>query len=99
MPTFSELVELRDNCTPTWITQNGVHGIKLTGPNGNSIFLPKAGYCFDRSFESAGYYGFYWSSTLNEYTSRANALDFDVAGYLYLSYYRYFGYSVRAVMR
>jgi hypothetical protein len=44
MPTRAEQDELRNNCTWTWTTQNGVNGYKVTGTNGNSIFLPAAGY-------------------------------------------------------
>ena len=44
MPTEAEMEELKDNCTWTWTTQNGVNGCTITGPNGNSLFLPAAGY-------------------------------------------------------
>ena len=65
MPTDAEWTELRTICTWTWTTQNGVNGRKVTGPNGNSIFLPAAGYRYDTSFYDAGSYGFYWSSSLS----------------------------------
>lgn len=45
MPTSAEIYELRNDCTWRWTTQNGVYGCKVTGPNGNSIFLPATGYC------------------------------------------------------
>ncbi len=64
MPTAYELRELRDNCTHEWITQNGVDGHLFTATNGNSIFLPAAGYrYFGESFNANGY-GYYWSSSL-----------------------------------
>ena len=44
MPTSTEMQELIDNCTFEWTIQNGVNGGKFTGPNGNSIFMPAAGY-------------------------------------------------------
>ena len=44
MPTKAEQDELRNNCTWTWTTLNGVDGYRVTGPNGNSIFLPAAGF-------------------------------------------------------
>ena len=40
MPTNDELTELRNNCTWTPTTQNGVKGSTVTGPNGKSIFIP-----------------------------------------------------------
>ncbi len=63
MPTKAEQDELRNNCTWDWTTQNGVNGYKVTGPNGNSIFLPAAGYKYEGSL-GAGSYGYYWSSSL-----------------------------------
>jgi len=65
MPTDAEWTELRTQCTWTWTTQNGVNGRKVTGPNGNSVFLPAAGFRFVTDLYSAGSDGFYWSSSLN----------------------------------
>ncbi len=66
MPTDAELTELRENCTWTWTTQNGVYGYKVTSKsNGNSIFLPAAGYLNGDALYNAGSYGLYWSSSLS----------------------------------
>ena len=43
MPTHIEMQELY-NCTHEWVQINGVNGCKITGKNGNSIFLPASGY-------------------------------------------------------
>ena len=97
-PTDAELTELRTQCTWTWTTQNGVNGYKVTGTNGNSIFLPAAGYRYSSSLGSAGSYGYYWSSTL-EISSSSLALNVGF-NYSYVSSYhydRYFGRSVRPV--
>ena len=64
MPTDAEMTELRNNCTWTWTTQNGVKGYQVTGPNGNSIFLPAAGCRRGSSLDDAGSYGVFWSSSL-----------------------------------
>ena len=64
MPTKAEQDELRNNCTWDWTTQNGVNGYKVTGPNGNSIFLPAAGCTNAGTLIGAGSYGYYWSSSL-----------------------------------
>ena len=99
MPTKAEQDELREQCTWVWTTQNGVNGYKVTSKkNGNSIFLPAAGYRYDSSLYSAGSYGYYWSSSLD-------AGDPDYAYYLYFSSdhvawgssYRYIGFTVRPV--
>ncbi len=63
MPTMEELEELNSKCTWQWTTQKGINGYKVTGPNGNSIFMPAAGCREGSSLSSAGEYGYYWSST------------------------------------
>ena len=63
MPTKAEMEELRDNCTWTWITQGNVNGMKVTGPNGNSIFLPAAGIIEGTSYYDIGEFPCYWGST------------------------------------
>ncbi len=63
MPTESEMQELIYKCIWIWTTQNGVSGYKVTGPNGNSIFLPATGCRSGSSLDDAGIYGYYWSST------------------------------------
>ena len=99
MPTLDEQKELLNNCTWTWTTQNGVNGYKITGPNGNSIFLPAAGCRIGSEVYDRGSYGNYWSSSLNGYYSNyACYLLFD-SGYHDWNYYyhRYYGHSVRPV--
>lgn len=65
MPTLTECNELVNNCTWTWTTQNGVTGAKVTGPNGNSIFLPAGGRKYAESgLRDFGNYGCYWTSTI-----------------------------------
>ena len=99
MPTHEEQYELRENCTWTWTTQNGVNGYKVTSKkNGNSIFLPAAGYRNDSSLYYAGSYGYSWSSSLRpDDPSYAYGLlfrSYDVGG---LSSNRGYGQSVRPV--
>lgn len=40
IPTAAEIAELCHGCTWEWEILNGVSGAKVTGPNGNYIFLP-----------------------------------------------------------
>lgn len=64
LPTKRELDELIDNCTWIWTTLNDVDGYEVKSKkNGNSIFLPAAGFCFGDSPYTQGSYGHYWSST------------------------------------
>lgn len=70
MPTLSELRELINTryTNSVWTTENGVNGYRITsivkGFEGNSIFLPAAGYYDGSVIESVGEMGNYWSSTL-----------------------------------
>ena len=98
MPTKAEQDELRTNCTWTWTTQNGVKGYKVTGTNGNSIFLPAAGNRYGAYLYDSGSYGRYWSSSLDVGSSyNAYYLYFDSGHYGWGSNNRYIGQSVRPV--
>jgi hypothetical protein len=78
IPSINEMKELISKCTWEWTTQRGVNGQKVTGPNGNSIFLPAAGYRHGVFTENNGTYGCYWSSSLGDfYSSSAGYLSFD----------------------
>ena len=100
MPTDAEMQELIDKCIWTWwIAQNGVKGYKVTGPNGNSIFLPAAGCRSGSSLPNAEIFGFYWSSTPNE-RSRFSAYDLEFDFVIQEMGCRdyYYGRSVRPVL-
>lgn len=64
MPTKEEMEELLNNCSGIWTSRNSVNGYLLTGSNGNSIFMPAAGFCFESYVRHAGNWGLYWSSSL-----------------------------------
>ncbi|MBR5854184.1 MAG: hypothetical protein IKY87_00725, partial [Paludibacteraceae bacterium] len=99
MPTDAEWTELREKCKWTLTTQNGVRGYKVTSKsNGNSIFLPAAGYRGDSSLLNAGRYGYYWSSSLfTDYPDFAWSVYFYSSSVYRYNYYRYYGFSVRPV--
>ena len=100
MPTMKEMEELRDECTWKWVTQSGVEGMKVTGPNGNSIFLPAAGYRDGADLIDRGSYSAYWSATLDEdYNNFAFNLSFYDSRCNCYSDYRYFGSTVRPVTK
>lgn len=63
MPTYHELNELINDCKWEQMIYNGVNGVKITGPNGNSIFLPAGGFKVSTFHQVAGFNGYYWSST------------------------------------
>ena len=99
MPTHEEFTELRKKCTWTWTTQNGVIGYKVTSKkNGNSIFLPAAGYRGNSSLSGAGLCGYFWSSSLytdNPYYARFVGFNSSLVGWD--GYLRDLGLSVRPV--
>lgn len=66
-PIQEEWLELMENTTSEWTTENGVNGRRFTAPNGNSIFLPAAGRRKSDGFSEVGNYGTYWSSSLFTY--------------------------------
>ena len=64
-PTKVECQELIDNTIATWTTQNGVNGRLFTSNNGNSLFLPAAGYHWFGELAEDGMNGLYWSSLVD----------------------------------
>ena len=102
MPTQAECVELAENCSWEWTEMDGINGMKVTGKNGNSIFLPAAASrTGDKISNQVGQRGCYWSGTL--WPDNSN-----FASYLYFysdasrvqpsrSNRRYIGMSVRPV--
>ena len=96
MPTYSQLIELYDNCTKTWTTMNGVNGSLLTGPNGNTIFLPAAGTRHDGILGGEGLAADYWSRTHGNGAGAYLMCIFsdDVS---WFNYERYYGFTVRPV--
>ena len=104
MPTRQEQEDLRNSayCTWTWKTNyngSGVNGYEVKSKsNGNSIFLPAAGYRYDASLRYEGSYGDYWSSSL--YTSSSDyayILSFNSSSIDWHGSDRCCGRSVRAV--
>ncbi len=98
MPTKEEQEELLNNCTWTWMTQNGVNGYKVEGQNDNSIFLPAAGHRDGSVLDYAGGIGSYWSSTPIESYGDAYYLYFDSSDHDMEYDFRYYGHSVRPVL-
>lgn len=101
MPTDEELNELINNCSWSWTNFNGVNGFMVTGPNGNSIFLPAAGYRTGYDLRETDAFGIYWSTALNANEPMyADALSiYDGRVYKYGYDPRYYGRSVRPVFR
>ena len=98
LPTVGNMRELRDNCTYEWTTQNDVNGYLFTAQNGNSIFLPAAGYYHEGELCNAGEKGYYWSSSLyTDCPDGAYYSYFDLYYYYLNDYGRYNGMVLRPV--
>lgn len=67
MPSKKEANELCDECTFVRKKINGVAGLLITGPNGNSIFLPANGQKYDYDVEGAKTEGYYWTTVLDDW--------------------------------
>lgn len=96
MPTYVQLDELNTECTWTWTTQNGVYGRLVTGPNGNTIFLPASGLK-KNTLNAVGSYGIYWTRTLSGYPGNACSFRFYSEKCYWYSFDRYYGLTVRPV--
>lgn len=80
MPSQSQIQELINGCSYTWLTKNDVNGGLFTGPNGATIFLPKADIRWNGFLECFMSGGYYWSSTQNTLIYSAYRLNFDSWG-------------------
>ena len=97
MATSDEYTELINDCT--WVLVEN-EGYKVTGPNGNSIFIPTSGFYNGSSLDNSGTYS--WSSTpCNEYDNDVQSKAFCIyADFIFVSNLadRYVGATVRPVV-
>lgn len=100
LPSTNDFEELINKCKWTWMTSHGANGYLVTGPNGNSIFLPVAGFYNGRFLQNDGENGYYWGSNIYENDTRyAWCLTISSSGYATTGWYRPCGLSVRAVAK
>lgn len=81
------------------IESGKLKGVRFTGSNGNSIFIPAAGGCDESLLDVIGMNGILWSSSLGDgYGYNARYLNFRYDGGVNeLSINRCYGHSVRGV--
>lgn len=102
LPTYDEMQELLDKCTWEWTEQNNVNGYRVTGKNGNSIFLPVAGFRNGTKLFGASEFGNYLSKSLsydNYDPYLAWYLYFDADSKLISDNERFVGMTVRPVRK
>lgn len=99
VPTVEQMRELLDNCAWVWTTIDDKKGYMVTAENGNSIFLPAAGW-FEEQVYGANQFGVYWTSTPYEkFQTSAYRLDFTDSSRSIMRFSRYSGQSIRAVTK
>lgn len=102
MPTQKDFKELVEKTTNEWTTLNGINGRLFTSKtNGNSIFIPAAGYRWCDSINERGSEGYVWSSSFDN-TDLANAIGiyFENGRKVYIyTYPRRYGFSVRPIYK
>ena len=98
MPTVGEYQELVSNCDSEWTDEDGVAGRRFTSRiNGNSIFFPASGNRYGTGLYDRGSNGFYWSASLFSQTYGCNLYFYSGGVSPASTYYRFYGFSVRAV--
>lgn len=97
-PDKKQWDELLNNTMNKWTTINGVSGRLFTSKkNGQTLFLPAAGYRWGSGLGDAGSDGFYWSSSLDA-DRPSYAWNLCTGGRYVSRYYdRHYGFSVRPV--
>lgn len=98
MPTPSEFKELVEKCSFEWTQISGKNGFKVTGPSGNSIFLPAAGW-YTRSISQEN--NWLWYATDYVGYNIANCYSYvkqeDNSFISYNMDEKYYGHSIRPV--
>lgn len=96
MPTHEEQQELMEYCVFEPMKVNNINGCKVTGPNGEFVFLPYSGSFGGTKYFEEGLHSFTWSRSLNE--------DENIRGYSLIfpkdfesENYRAYGRPIRGV--
>lgn len=74
LPTLIDINQLKSRCTWEKVTLNGVSVYRVTGPNGNFIYLPLSGYRMGNETLYAGTEFYYWCSMKPSTASAAYCL-------------------------
>ena len=99
-PTKEEMLELEQVCKWERTELNGVSGYKVTGPNGNSIFLPAAGCGGNEVRSNSGSEGYYRTSSsmqTDEFNTSWILQFYEKKGFIHEYGERSGGYSIRPV--
>ncbi len=101
MPTEEQVEELISNCEWEWTQLNNINGYKVTGKNGNSIFIPASGYkdnsvvVYKKEKEGAAIW--IGNEGATSYASYLRDPFSDVRINRIMNYYGYTGHPIRPV--
>ena len=99
-PINKDFTELVKNTYKTWIddyNKTGVSGLLLTSKtNGNSIFFPASGFCYNSLIGRMNSGGFYWTASIDSYVD-AWYMHLGEKNQFVLSDARYCGFTIRGV--
>jgi hypothetical protein len=99
LPSHEDEQELLDKCTWEWMKSGTHYGYKVTGPNGNSIFLSAGGSRYGTAVDDRGGAGHYWSGTLNGSDNTVWNISFEGSFHKVFTFYApSYGFFVRPVM-
>ena len=98
MPSFQEVIELRQHCYWMWSEESGRNGYRIVSKiNGNYIFLPAVGINRNNGLEEMNVSGYYWTSTPCDNHNSAYRLSFNHKAINLLHGSRYEGCYIRPV--
>lgn len=96
MPTVAEYNELINHCSFEWVAEDafvGTRGLKVTGPNGNTIFFTCRSGIFGEDYYTSENSGLVFQGA-NAYTFSISNSSYEINGYVS----RCFGNYIRAVL-
>ena len=101
IPNRSDFEELMNYCSYSWTDFNGVPGLNFVGQNGNSMFLPAAGFRVYDIDSHSNEWGYYATRDLYTMESEDCILFMFEPGetHAYWTNLRYYGYPVRPIYK
>ena len=101
LPYATEFEQLQQSCVWEAVDYGGVSGVRVTGVNGNSIFLPNAGNVDKSDHLKCGESGYYWTGSYFAGGIMAGAQMCEIDGVDNIDVYTtsscYLGQSIRPV--
>ena len=101
LPSYTQINELinLNYQNKEFVTIDGINGVRLTGPNGNTLFLPWGGSAYNSQMRGLNGYGRFWTSNIGESIDSAFLIDTNSEAFIdWGDYGRELGCNVRGVI-